>query len=255
MGTLTVAVVQQKGGSGKTTLSVNLGACAHLAGFRSVIVDLDPQGSAFDWSEKRPEGSRLDGLAVVQAAPHTEKLEREGLKLARYAEITQPYEVAFLDGSRIGAITQSAAVAADIVLMPIQPGGFDFWAMEDTLAAIDRADQVREHIGRGPVHRAFVLNRAAVGTRLARDAAKALRGAEFVGVVHQRVAFGDTSLVGESVLSSPAASLAAAEIEKLWRALRKIGTNGRARIQKAQHGKDASHGGETRRRVSKAVGG
>lgn len=251
---LIVAVVQQKGGSGKTTLAVNLGACAHLAGLRSLIVDLDPQGSAFDWSEKRPEGSRLEGLTVVQAAPHTEKLEREGLKLARYAEITRGYDVAFLDGSRLGAITQSAAVAADVVLMPIQPGGFDFWAMEETIAAIDRADEVRAHIGRRAVRRAFVLNRASVGTRLAREAEQALRGAEFVGVVHDRVAFGATALAGDSVVASPAASLAAVEIERLWRAIRKIGTND-ARTQETQQRKGTSRGGATRRREPKAARG
>ena len=47
---LTVAVLQQKGGSGKTTLAINLAAAAHLDGGRALVVDMDRQASAFDWS-------------------------------------------------------------------------------------------------------------------------------------------------------------------------------------------------------------
>jgi cellulose biosynthesis protein BcsQ len=64
---LTVAVLQQKGGSGKTTLAVNLAAAAHLEGRPTLVVDMDRQASAFDWSAARKDGSTLDGLAVVKA--------------------------------------------------------------------------------------------------------------------------------------------------------------------------------------------
>jgi CobQ/CobB/MinD/ParA family nucleotide binding protein len=43
------ASLQQKGGSGKTTLAVNLAAAAHLEGRRTLVVDMDRQASAFDW--------------------------------------------------------------------------------------------------------------------------------------------------------------------------------------------------------------
>ena len=64
---LTVAVLQQKGGSGKTTLAINLAAAAHLDGDRALVVDMDRQARAFDWSAARQDGSPLDGLAVVKA--------------------------------------------------------------------------------------------------------------------------------------------------------------------------------------------
>lgn len=64
---LTVALLQQKGGSGKTTLAVNLAAAAHLEGRRTLVVDMDRQASAFDWSAARQDRSALDGLAVVKA--------------------------------------------------------------------------------------------------------------------------------------------------------------------------------------------
>jgi cellulose biosynthesis protein BcsQ len=47
---LTLAVLQQKGGSGKTTLAINLAAAAHLDGRRALVVDMDRQSSALDWN-------------------------------------------------------------------------------------------------------------------------------------------------------------------------------------------------------------
>jgi chromosome partitioning protein len=57
----------------------------------------------------------------------------------RFREITRGYYYVFLDGpSRLGDVTQSATVAADIAVLPIQPGPFDFWAVAETLESLDR---------------------------------------------------------------------------------------------------------------------
>ena len=78
---LTVSVINQKGGVGKSTLATNLAAAAHLAGLSTMILDLDSQGSSFDWFVRRAEGSALDGLAVVKA-------DRE-LSIPRMREVTK----------------------------------------------------------------------------------------------------------------------------------------------------------------------
>lgn len=209
---LTVAVLQQKGGSGKTMLAINLAAAAHLDGDRALVVDMDRQASAFDWSAARQEGSLLDGLAVVKAD--------RAIALPRFKEIARGYDYVFLDGPpRLGDVTQSAAVAADVAVMPIQPGPFDFWAVAETLESLDQADQVREQLGRPPIRRVFVLNRASTNTRLAREAEAELRkaGGELAGVVHQRIAFPDAASRGESVLTSSSTEAAADDIRRLWR--------------------------------------
>jgi chromosome partitioning protein len=90
MATLTIAVLNQKGGVGKTSLAVNLGAAAHLAGRRTLIPDMDRQGSAFDWISARREGSKLDGLAVVRAD--------RALPVARLREMSAGYDVVILGG-------------------------------------------------------------------------------------------------------------------------------------------------------------
>jgi len=234
---LTVAVLQQKGGCGKTTLAINLAAAAHLEGARAVIVDMDRQASAFDWSVARGARSALDGLAVVRAD--------RALPLPRFREIVRGFEYAFLDGPpRLGDVTQSAAVAADLAVLPIQPGPFDFWAVAETLESLDRADQIREQLGRGPIRRAFVVNRASARTRLAREAeAELLRtGGELLAVVRQRVAFAEAAARGDSVVTS--ADLAADEIRRLWRAL-KGGTRGTKSEETQQ---DRGSSGETEQR-------
>lgn len=248
---LTVAVLQQKGGSGKTTLAVNLAAAAHLEGCRTLIVDMDRQASAFDWSAARQDGSKLEGLAVVKAD--------KAIALPRFREMSQGYDYVFLDGPpRLGDVTQSAAVAADVAVLPIQPGPFDFWAVAETLESLDQADQIREQLGRPPIRRIFVLNRASANTRLAREAEEELRktGGELAGVVHQRVAFPDAASRGESVLTSRAADSAADDITRLWRALkgRKHGsqpqkTKPRAKREAREDGRrQARRGREAHRR-------
>jgi chromosome partitioning protein len=216
MATLTIAVLNQKGGVGKTSLAVNLGAAAHLAGRRTLIIDMDRQGSAFDWSSARREGSKLDGLAVVRAD--------RALPVARLREMSAGYDVVILDGPpRLGDVTRAAACAADVVLVPVQPGPFDYWAASETLELLNAADEMRAELGRRPVVRRFVVNRASRGTVLAREASGALEGsAPIAGVVHQRIAFAESSAVGESVVTTDPHGAAALEIGRLWRAVRRM---------------------------------
>lgn len=234
--TFIVAVLHQKGGSGKTTLAVNLAAAAHLEGLSTLLLDMDVQGSALDWSATRPEGSRLSGLAVVKAD--------KALKPARLAEITRGREVVIIDGpARQRDVTASAALVADVVLVPITPGPFDFWAASETLSTLDYADELREQLGRDKARRVFVVNRATTGTLLARAAQQEIEksGAICAGVVRQRVAFGERAARGESVFGCYAAKDAAEEIAHLWGALK--GSHGRKQSQKRSAAATAEESG------------
>jgi chromosome partitioning protein len=217
MSQLTVAVVQQKGGSGKTTIAINLAAAAHVTARRALIVDMDRQGSAFDWSASRRDGSKLDGLVVVRAD--------RALTLPRFHEMVEGYDAVFLDcPPRLGDITLSAAVAADIAVIPLQPGPFDFWAVAETLESLDKADQVRAHLERRPLLRAFVVNRAQRHTRLAREAVGSLDASKgsLLGVIHQRIVFSEACSRGESVLTLPDAEAAACEVNQLWHSIQEV---------------------------------
>ena len=213
---LTIAVLNQKGGVGKTTLATNLASAARMEGRKTLLVDLDRQGSSLDWSAARGPGSKLDGLATVKAD--------KSLAIQRFREITDNYEIVVLDGPpRLGDVTRSAAVAADVVLVPIQPGPFDLWAAAETLDVLEEADAIRAELHRKPARRLFVVNRAAMNTVLAREAPVALaqKGEVADVIVHQRIAFAEAAATGESVLTTDPDGQAAGEIRALYKLLAK----------------------------------
>lgn len=210
----TVAVLNQKGGVGKTTLAVNLAAAAHVDGKRTLLVDMDMQGSAAEWFAARADSSPLAGLVVV-------KMDRR-LTVPKFRELAGGYDFVVLDGPpRLDEVTSSAAVASDVVLIPVSPGPFDLWATSSTIKTLDSADEIRAQLDRGPVRRVFVINRAEVGTTMTRSTPEAIAevGEVLDVVVHQRIAFKKSAGNGESVLTAVGDEAAESEIKALYRAL------------------------------------
>src|SRR5437667_983107 len=108
-----IAVLNQKGGVGKSTISQNLAAAAHLAGKKVLVIDLDKQGTSLDWFASRKDDSKLSGLRVVKAD--------RALSSARLHDLSKGFDIVILDGSpRLSEVARAAAVAADLVLLPIQ---------------------------------------------------------------------------------------------------------------------------------------
>jgi chromosome partitioning protein len=212
-----IAVLHLKGGSGKSTLAINLAAVACLEGLRVLIVDLDTQGTALDWGDARSEASPLMAISVVKLDKPT------ALERTRLEPVVRDYDLVLLDApARDSKITEAAAQAADLVLLPVQPGAADFWALPDTLAALEAADATRELRGLGPVPRCHVISRAVAGSRLERSAQSHLLSTigDYAGVIHQRLVFSEATARGESVVTmKPAAPEAANEIRQLWRTI------------------------------------
>jgi chromosome partitioning protein len=210
--TITIAVLNQKGGVGKTTLAVNLATAAHLDGRKTLLVDLDRQGSSLDWGAQRREGSKLQGLSVVKVD--------KALRGPHFRELIDGRDVVIFDGPpRLGEFIRAAAALVDVVLIPLQPAAFDLWAAAETLEDLAQADQIRSELGREPVRRLFVMNRVVKGTLFATEVPKAIGEAGTLAKtsIHQRAAYVRTVAEGESVLTQKLDPQAAEEILELYR--------------------------------------
>src|SRR5205823_3429740 len=151
-----IAVLNQKGGVGKTTIATHL-AGAFASDGCSVVIDADPQGSALDWSQRRKEATYPRLFGVIGLARET--LHLEAPAIARNTDFV------IIDGPpRVTALARSALLAADIVLIPIQPSPYDVWASMEMVALITEA-----RVFRPTLKAAFVINRRVAGTVIGRE--------------------------------------------------------------------------------------
>jgi chromosome partitioning protein len=194
-----LAILSEKGGAGKTTVTVHLAVAAKLAGLDVAIIDLDPQASAADWSDRR--GSEPEAVAIPPA--RLEKL----LNDLRANEVGLAIIDTGRDSNNAGYI---AAQAADLILIPCRGGGFDFRALSRTLD-LCRLSHKRP---------CLLLNGMRPGAnRAAADAREALAGhdCDIVPVIiHDRAAYRAASITAKTAQETEPDSVAADEILQLY---------------------------------------
>jgi chromosome partitioning protein len=197
-----IAILNQKGGSGKTTLAINLAHSLMLTKAKVILVDADPQGSARDWNEE----NKGETLPVVG-------LDRETLPKDLQA-IKDGYDFVIIDGApQIARLASAAVKTADIILIPCQPSPYDVWAANDLVDVI----KARQDVTDGLPKAAFVISRSIKNTKLSEEITEALASYQLPVFAHgtsQRVAYPTTASEGKTVFTEPK-SQAALEIDAI----------------------------------------
>ncbi|MFD1911525.1 ParA family partition ATPase [Halodurantibacterium flavum] len=196
-----ITVAQQKGGSGKTTVAVNLAVALMGRGHRVAVVDTDPQGSLGRWFMVRRAGDADGGLEFSTASAWGVGYECEKLRrLVDFVVVDTP--------PKADADLRPALREADLVLVPIASSLVDLWATEGVL------DLARRE--RRPA--VAVLNRARPGTRLDAEVAAAVETLDVEllrASLGNRVVFAETLGQGRAAPEAPRPGQARQEVEDL----------------------------------------
>lgn len=123
----TIALINQKGGSGKTTLALHLAVAFTQGGLNTALLDLDPQASAAEWADAR-----------AAELPHVESLQSSRLEKRAAQVAAAGADMLILDTApHAEATALAAARLADLILVPFQPSIMDIRAMVKTAKLLE----------------------------------------------------------------------------------------------------------------------
>ncbi len=197
-----IAVLNQKGGAGKTTIATHLARALQIGGADVLLVDSDPQGSARDWAAVRED----QPVPVVGIDRPT--IDRDLKSIARK-------DFVIIDGAPQAAdLAVSAIKAATFILIPVQPSPYDIWATAELVELVKQRIEVTD----GKLQAAFVVSRAIKGTKIGAEVTGALAdyGLPVLDArITQRVSYPGTAAVGTTVLDTEPDGDAAREVRAL----------------------------------------
>ena len=195
-----LAIIGQKGGNGKTTTALGLAVAASLAGRDVAVIDLDPQTTAANWSDRR--GKETPAVVSCQVSRLAQVLAAAAKEGADLAIIDTP-------GKSTDALI-AAAKAADFVLMPLQPQLYDI----ETLASLK---DVLTLAGNPPA--AVFVNRAPIQGKRHTETQEAAAAQGFTVcpvVIFARAAHGDAGNIGQAAAEYDPDGKAAQEMADLY---------------------------------------
>ena len=188
-----IAVLNQKGGSGKTTIATHLARALQLQGSSVLLVDSDKQCSARDWS------------AVDESNPVT-VIGLDRPTLDRDLKNISDKDFVVIDGSpQATDLAVSAIKAADFVLIPVQPSPYDIWATSDLVDLVKQRIEMTDN----RLKSAFVVSRAIKNTKIGGEVSEVLieYGLPVLNArIVQRIAYPNSAAIGKTVFETESKS-------------------------------------------------
>lgn len=201
-----IAIVGQKGGSGKTTIATNIASEWIERGQKVLLVDADPQGSVRTWGEVAGQAMHPCPTIVAMGASMHRPDQLPALSAA--------YDRTVIDcPPRHGDIQRSALMIADLVILPCGPSAMDVWALAESLEELQRAQQIRPEL-----QGAIIVTRKVSRTALGSNARSALMEGHVPLMQTElgfRVAYQEAPAAGMGVTRYEAKGQAAVEIRHL----------------------------------------
>lgn len=199
----TIAVLNQKGGAGKTTTSLGIADAIANLGFNVLLTDTDAKGSSLKWASVRQSPPKFAVMGMPHANIHKD-----------LPPIAANYDFTVIDGfPKMDDIAKSSIMAADLVMIPIQPSPLDIWASEDTMKLVTDAQ-----IYKPMLKCVFVITRKVKGTTLGNTVMEKLLEYGFPvmdTVLHQRVVYASSLVSGDTLSEADNDGDATAEVKAL----------------------------------------
>lgn len=203
-----ITIAQQKGGSGKTTLAVNLGVAFQQAGLSVALLDTDPQGSLGRWFMTRVERLGDPGMSLSTASAWGVGYET--------GKLANTHDIVLIDTPpKADSDLRPALRAASHVIVPVATSHVDLWATEGVLDLARREKRPAT----------VVLNRTRPGTRLGAEVAEkaaAMDAMLATASFGNRVAFAETLGQGLGVLEAARKGPGADEVRELAAEIRAL---------------------------------
>lgn len=184
-----ISILNQKGGSGKTTIAINLARAYQLQGHSVLLVDSDKQGSSRDWQSAEPNNPIP--LLVLDQVSIDKDLKK----------VTGKYDYIIIDGSpQATEIAVATIRASDFILIPMQPSPFDIWASSNLIELVKQGKTANPKLKAG-----IVLTRLVKNTKIGNEVSQIIHDFELPvlnSTIGQRTCYPYSASLGQTIFDT-----------------------------------------------------